>query len=192
MKKVILLLAVVLGFSYASAQDEGTSAPTSTGTWLVEVNTGFGTAANGAGLSSIGSYTGIGYANGKSGDYKWSQFSGGAEGGYFIADNFAIKAGLGFSTYDADNDAVDTNAFSYMLGSKYYIKSMIPVQLDFRGSTIKDAEENPLWIGLQGGYAVFLNDFMSIEPGLRYDFSLNEDAYDGGMFSFRVGFAAFF
>ncbi len=189
MKKVILILAVVLGFSYASAQDEGSSSPTSQGTWLVEVNTGFGSFNAGNGLGQIGSNTGFGYGNYGDGG---SSFGGGVEGGYFVAENFVAKAGLGFSTFDSDDDTIDTNAFSYMLGTKYYIVGKFPVQLALRGATIKDAEENPLWMGLQGGYAWYLNDFMALEPGIAYHFSLNDNYAKDGVIEFRVGFAAFF
>ncbi len=192
MKNLFLSAAFALLLITTVSAQEDMGGQTSAGNWLVEINTGFGSVADGSGLSAIASQTGLGYSSGKNGDSKFSQFSGGFEAGYFVAEGFAIKGGLGFSTYDADNDAIDSNAFSYMLGSKYYINGMIPVQLDFRGSTIKDADENPMWIGLQGGYALFIGDSIAIEPGLRYQFSLNSDAFDGSIFSLNVGFSAFF
>ncbi|WP_313790284.1 hypothetical protein [Flagellimonas meridianipacifica] len=64
--------------------------------------------------------------------------------------------------------------------------------MDITGASFQDATENPLWVGLQGGYAIFLSDHISVEPGLRYNFSLNEDFTDEGIFEFRIGFALFF
>ncbi|MFH4965630.1 hypothetical protein V8G69_11560 [Gaetbulibacter sp. M235] len=101
-------------------------------------------------------------------------------------DDLAIKAGLGYSDLDY------TTVFSYKVGAKYYVISKIPVQVDLNGASIKDSSENPLWLGLQGGYAIFLGNNVSIEPGLRYSLSLNQDFYDKGIFEARIGFALHF
>jgi len=58
--------------------------------------------------------------------------------------------------------------------------------------SIKDMDENPMWLGLQGGYAFFLGSNVSIEPGLRYSISLNEDFSDEGIFQLNVGLSVFF
>ncbi len=209
MKKVMLLVAVVFGLSFATAQDEMSSSnPTSQGTWLVEMNTGFGTAGFGSGSS-----TGLGYAmwkqefevqigtDKKTYEATNTQTTFGLEGGYFVADNFVAKAGLGYVALSYDSNVegskkYTSSGFSWMLGSKYYIVSQWPVQLDLRGTSLKSDDdsdpENPLWLGLQGGYAWFITDNMSLEPGIKYNFSLNEDYASGGAFEFRIGFAAFF
>ena len=68
------------------------------------------------------------------------------------------------------------------------------MQVDLTGASSDDflGNENPLWLGLQGGYAWFVADNISIEPGLRYNLSLNEDFTDEGLFEFRIGFALHF
>lgn len=170
-----MVAIVVLGYT-ANAQDESGSA-LSKGSWLIEANTGFGadiyghTANTGFGLYSVDGTT------------VWSV---GAEGGYFVMDDLAIKAGLGYSDFDG------TSVFSYKLGAKYYIISQIPVQLDLTGASFQDADENPMWLGIQGGYAIFVADNISVEPGLRYNMSMNEDFTDEGIFEFRIGFALHF
>ncbi len=206
MKKIVLLAAVLLSFTYASAQEEeGSMSPTSQGTWLVEMNTGFGSAG-----VAMGSGTGIGFTSWTSNqavtgsdpiEYNHSVFTIGAEGGYFIADNFAIKAGLGYSNNSVEPDGGEKTTYdgmSWMLGSKYYINSKFPVQLDLRGTnlagtvgSVEDDQDDPLWLGFQAGYAWFLNDYLALEPGVKYNLSLS-DYSDGGAFEFRVGFAAFF
>ncbi len=212
MKKVILLAAVVCGFSFASAQmdDDGMSSmPTAQGNFLVEMNTGFGSAG-----VAMGSGTGIGFSSWKYNqpntiegmdpiEYKHSEFTIGAEGGYFVADNFAVKAGLGYVNVsdeaDTDNSKKETyDGMSWMLGSKYYVNGMFPLQLDLRGTNlagsigdVEDDQDDPLWIGFQAGYAWFLNDYVAIEPGLKYNLSLS-DYSDSGAFEFRVGFVGFF
>lgn len=172
MKKLIFTMMALCAWSFtANAQDVGS---TDQGSILIEANTGFG----GGGL---GHSANTGFAlTSSDGNTAWAI---GAEGGYFIIDDLAIKAGLGYG------DSEFTSVFTYKVGAKYYIASVAPVQLDLTGGSIKDLDENPMWLGIQGGYAIFLNDYVSIEPGLRYNLSLNKDFSEDGIFEFRIGFA---
>ncbi|MBV7270357.1 hypothetical protein [Winogradskyella luteola] len=179
MKKLLLIAAVaVFGFTNVNAQDDSSSSALSEGSWLVEANTGFGgvdahSANTGFGLFSFDDVT------------VWAI---GAEAGYFIMDDLAIKAGLGYNDFDG------ASSFTYKLGAKYYVASQFPVQLDVTGASGEDVfgDETPLWLGLQGGYAWFVADNISVEPGLRYNMSLNEDYTDEGVLEFRIGFALHF
>ena len=95
----------------------------------------------------------------------------------------AIKLGLGFGGTSVDS--VD-GTFSYKIGAKYYINSMIPVQVDYSGASQGDFDSS--FLGLQAGYAIFLGDMVSIEPGLRYNLGLGDS--DGlNVLQFNVGFA---
>lgn len=184
MRKIILTGAALFAIGLANAQDkkmDNGGGQTSEGKWLIEANTGFG-----GGTDAHAANTGFGFVS-SDGDTAWSV---GGEAGYFVMDDLAIKGGLGYSSWDTSLG--DDSAFSYKLGAKYYIESMIPVQLDLTGASWKDANENPLWLGFQAGYAIFLGDNVSVEPGLRYNHSLNEDYTDEGLFEIRVGFALHF
>ncbi|MEZ4856179.1 MAG: hypothetical protein R2812_06870 [Gelidibacter sp.] len=186
MKKLLLCTAIaVFGLSNVNAQDADTSSnsgQTSKGKWLIEANTGF-SAGGEVGLVQHTANTGFGLYS-VNGETVWSI---GSEAGYFIMDDLALKAGLGYTDLDGN-----TSIFSYKVGAKYYVIGKIPFQIDINGASIKDATENPLWLGLQGGYAIFLGENVSIEPGLRYNISLNNDFYDKGIFEVRVGFALHF
>jgi hypothetical protein len=183
MKKLLLSAAIaVFGLSQINAQEVAEGGQTSKGKWLIEANTGFSAGGGEIGFLQHTANTGFGLLS-IDGTTIWSV---GSEAGYFVMDDLAIKAGLGYTDYDG------TSVFSYKLGAKYYINSQIPVQIDVNGSSIKDADENPLWLGLQGGYAFFLGQNVSIEPGLRYSHSLNEDVIDEGIFEVRIGFALHF
>ena len=176
MKKLFLAAFAVFAFASVNAQDE-TSNPTSEGTWLVEINTGFGessTANTGFSLRSIDGNT---------------AYSIGGEAGYFVIDDLAIKAGLGYS--DLGIDGLD-GTFNWKLGAKYYIASQFPVAVDVNGASGNDV--SPLWVGLQAGYAWFVADNVSIEPGIRYGLGMNEDAGDGdfNVFGVNIGFNIFF
>ncbi|TDP61750.1 hypothetical protein [Flavobacterium dankookense] len=179
MKKIILTVAAVFAFGVANAQDKKESAggQTSEGKWLIEANTG------NAMLGTTGFY----FAS-QDGE---STMNLGLDGGYFIMDDLAIKAGLGYGS----NSANSTSSFSYRLGAKYYVESMIPVTLDLTGASgdaVEIANETPMWLGIGAGYAWFLGENVSIEPGLRYNHSLNENYTDKAVIQFNIGFALHF
>lgn len=177
MKKIILSILAVASFGIANAQDE-TGSQTSKGNILIEANTG------NAMLGTTGFY--FTSVDGE------SSYNLGLDGGYFIMDNLALKAGLG---YGGDSFS-DTSSFSYRIGAKYYALGMIPVSLDLTGASGDGAEnfagETPMWLGVGAGYAWFLSDNIAIEPGLRYNHSLNEDFSDEGVFQLNIGFTLFF
>lgn len=177
MKKLLFAAVAVFAFSAANAQD----GQTSKGKILVEANTG------NAMLGTTGFY--FSSSDGS------SSYNIGLDGGYFVIDDLALKVGLGYGGDKTDGfDAV--SAFSYRIGAKYYVKSMIPVTLDLTGASGEAVEnfagETPMWLGVGAGYAWFLGDQLSIEPGVRYNHSLNEDYTDKGVFQVNIGFALYF
>lgn len=178
MKKTITMMVLVFTAGFVNAQDQENTKQTAMGKWLIEANTNFGAVA--------GSNTGFSYSN-TDGD---SEYNFGAEVGYFVIDDLAVKVGLGYG--GIDTDFFDTNIFSYKIGAKYYIISKIPIQVDYSGATIKDIEADPSYLGLQAGYAIFLGDNVSVEPGIRYNLSLNNNFTEQDTFQFNIGFALHF
>ena len=174
MKKLLFAAIAVFALGNVNAQD----GQTAEGKWLIEANTNFG-AAHAANTSfQFASSDGS------------SSYNLGLEGGYFIMNDLAIKAGLGFGG-DKPDGGDSSTSLSYKLGAKYYVKSMIPVQIDYSAPSTKDVDENPSYFGIQAGYAVFLGSNVSIEPGIRFNKSLNEDYYND-VLQFNVGFALHF
>ncbi len=181
MKKLflIILIAVICNINIAFSQDNSDLSPTSKGKWLIETNTGFG---GGGGVFGHSANTGFGLTS-FNGETIWSI---GGEAGYFVIDNLAVKFGLGYTDLESDK------FYTYKLGAKYYLIDNIPIQIDITGGKLSGADTNPLWLGLQSGYAWFVGGNVSIEPGVRYNVSLNNDFTDKGIFEFRVGFALHF
>ena len=177
MRKLFLLpLFVMVTLMSVNAQD---GEQTSQGNWLVEINTGFGESSTSNTAFSFRSTDGI------------TAWSIGGEAGYFVADDLAIKAGLGYSNFDVDG--LDSqSAFNWKIGAKYYISGQFPVGVDLNGASSDGF--SPLYLGLQAGYAWFVADNVSIEPGIRYGYGLNEEAGDGdfNIFGVNVGFNIFF
>ncbi len=175
--KRLLLTAALAVFGLTSYAQDGGGGATDQGAIVIEVNTGFGessTSNTGFSLRLIDGNT---------------AYSLGGEVGYFILDDLALKAGLGYG--DAGVDGID-GTFNWKVGGKYYIAGQFPVAVDANGSSGNDV--SPLWIGIQGGYAWFVADNVSIEPGIRYGLGMNEDAGDGdfNVFGVNIGFNVFF
>lgn len=187
MKTFISMFIAIFIIAFTYAQDDSELSQISKGSTVMEFNTGlsgFGEASMMQGSTAI-QFTSV---------EDVSIYNIGFDGGYFIQDRLALKFGLGYGGYswdDGDFD-VDSNAFSYRLGVKYYVADTFPFQVDVTGASIKDVDENPMWLGLQGGYAFFLGSNVSIEPALRYSISLNEDFTDEGIFQLNVGLSVFF
>lgn len=172
MKNLFLAFALMLSVCFFSNAQENDHGAIHQGQWLIEINTGTWTTGNtGFSLLSVDGNT---------------QWSVGAEGGYFVIDNLAVKVGLGYS--DASYEFAEST-FSYKVGVKYYLLDQIPLGLDFTGLSIE--EYDPSWIGVQGGYAWFVSPQVSIEPTLRYNISLDDTQADNA-FQGLIGFAFHF
>ena len=170
MKKLLLMGALAL-IGLVNAQNNPALAK---GKWLIETNTNFGAVSP--------SNTSISFsANGGVTNIKI-----GGEAGYFVADNLALKAGLGIHVISYQLEE-SSSKFNYKVGAKYYINGKFPVQIDLSGAATKN--ESITALGFQGGYAYFLAPNVSIEPGLRYDLFLNDS---DGLLIGNVGFAFHF
>ncbi|MAY21424.1 MAG: hypothetical protein CMC74_01445 [Flavobacteriaceae bacterium] len=176
MKKLLFIAAfTIFAMTATFAQDGDGGGATDQGSWLIEANTGFG--------ESFGGGSGI-FLRSIDGNTSWNA---GFDAGYFILDDLALKAGLGYGDPGEDVDGT----FGWKFGGKYYINGNIPVGVDVNGASGDNF--SPLWVGVQAAYAWFITDSVSLEPGVRYGLGLNEDAGDGdfNIFSFNVGFAIF-
>lgn len=155
------------------------SQSTSQGTWMVEANTRLASVTEN--ITAIPS-TGFSFFT-SDGTTIWSI---GGEAGYFIMDDLALKAGLGYTDTDG------FSALTYKFGGRYHLAGVVPIELDLSGGNLENFDDNPLWLGLQGGYAFFLSDMVSIEPSARYLFSLNDGFTEENLFILRLGFAIYF
>ncbi|MCK0157534.1 hypothetical protein MWU65_10115 [Cellulophaga sp. F20128] len=184
MKKLFIIALTTLGFTFAAqAQDDDIVGQTAQGKWLIEANTNTSGDIEAliSGIKGPGN-TGFSFTT-VDGETIWNI---GIEGGYFVVDDLAVKVGLGYGDYFSDG------IFSYKVGAKYYINSQIPVGVDLNGVSVNNY--NSMYIGAQAGYAWFLGKNVSVEPALRYDIGMNEDAGDGDFnpLSVRIGFVLHF
>lgn len=169
MKKIFFALFIVVGLT-THAQNATNSDSLNKGSWIIEANTGSWTTGSTAfSLTSTNGYT---------------MYSVGTEGGYFVSDNLAIKAGFGYSGGD-DMDGTT----SYKVGAKYYIIGQIPIGLDYTGASFGGYSAS--WFGAQAGYAWFVANNVSIEPTVRYNITLDENKADSA-FQGLIGFVFHF
>lgn len=178
MKKTLLSLgAAVMLFTGAKAQE--TLRALSKGSVMIETS-----------LSpySMLKTTGFGFAS-NDGISEWSV---GGEGGYFVADKFSVKLGLGVLgvTQDFGGGKETDTALSYKIGAKYYATNQFPFQVDLGG--INSDGENGLLLGVQAGYAWFLKENIALEPGVRYDHGLNDNFSEIKTVSVKLGFSLHF
>jgi hypothetical protein len=171
MKKIILSSFAMLAFTIMHGQAK--DGQLAKGKWLIEANTGFGRNVGNTSLY-------FSSANGV------TAYNIGAEGGYFIKNNLALKLGLGYGEIDGIADPI-----AYKIGAKYYVKNVIPIELSYNGVGFGEADANPTYIGFQGGYALFLGKNISIEPGLRYNIATHRQYYDSSL-QFNIGFVLHF
>jgi hypothetical protein len=176
MKKIILTVAAVFALSFANAQDkkEASGAQTSEGKWVIEANTG--SLATGSTAFSYSSFDGS------------TSYNIGLDGGYFIMENLAIKAGVGFGGSKPDGGD-STTSTTYKIGAQYYIMGKIPVGVDYTGFSSEGT--NASWIGIEGGYAWFLGSNVAVTPKLRYNATMDEAIAVSGFLGL-FGFALYF
>lgn len=175
MKSISLaLMALVLSMSLIAQHQQ-----TSQGNVVIETNNTIGATGGVLGSSGTG-FLLTKYENG-------TIWNIGGEAGYFVAENIALKIGLGYGNYDG------SSLLSYMFGLKYYAAGMIPIQVDYsmqKGDDFFFEGETPSYLGFTGGYAFFIGDMISVEPAIRYNLSLNKDFYENFLQA-QIGFSIF-
>jgi len=172
MKKLFFAGALAI-FGAMNAQTSKGAAATAKGKWVIEANTGSATTGN----------TAFSLSSAKGGNTAWNV---GAEGGYFIMDKLAIKAGLG---YGDEGVKGEDGTFTYKVGAQYYIINQIPVGVDFTGANIDGHSAN--WIGFEGGYAWFVAPNLAVTPKVRYNVTLDDNKAPSA-FQGLIGFSLFF
>lgn len=171
MKKIVLIAALAVAAVSASAQDW------SKGDWFVGAKT-----------------TGLGL------DHKFldknsaTSFDLGVNGGYFLSNRFAVDAALGFASASAKVAGVkeSTNAFTYGIGVRYYPISNLFAHVMFEGMSVKDADNNPSYAGIEVGYDFFLSDKVFFEPAVYYKKGLVKKADESNAIGLALGFGVRF
>lgn len=108
-----------------------------------------------------------------------------AAGGYFVADNWMVKATTG---YNLQNKC---SAFKLGAGFRYYFKSngiFMGTGLQYQYLT---DNQNFVHLTPEVGYCFYVNHYLAIEPSVYYDVCLNEFK-NGSKVGLKIGAAFYF
>ena len=108
-----------------------------------------------------------------------------AKGSYFVADNLAVTAGLGFN-YLKQGDFIDSNTFNFEIGGRYYFYQALYGALAYEGSKSKDVDMES-WGKLEVGYTYYITDNVFFEPALYYKMGFGDMTKDVSHFGLAVG-----
>jgi len=190
MKKILLsLVAVVMVIAGANAQTEQG-----------------GIMAGGSIGLNFGSYYGE-YDGNKGDKTKTTNIAVMPKVGYFVTDGLAVGLGINLNSLsekeDGDDDKYTSSTFLISPFARYYssvglfgdVSVGIGSQKDKYGDN--EDKENVFGWSLGAGYAIFLNDHVSIEPMVSYNSLSLTDGDDSknklktGQFMIQVGFNIF-
>lgn len=180
MKKIILTAVAVFGFAFANAQEEGKG------------NGGF---AKGDVFVS-GAVT---FGSSKTGDFKTNAFEIAPKVGYFVTENIAVGASVGFQSLKFDDGAADATNSGLGLGAfgRYYFtpadKFSLFAELGFDYTSYDEEfdaetrkvhsgsfESKEIGLGLGAGMNYFVSSNFSIEAGVAVlGYSSNDNGGNG-------------
>lgn len=120
-------------------------------------------------------------------------FSLNAQGGYFVIDNLAAGLNLGFSTSsqgDFSNTTLSIGPFARYYFDNVFFGANFSITNTNGDNGISDFSSNGSLLGLELGYAAFLNNNIAIEPALTY-FNTGGDFNGLTGFSLNIGFTIY-
>lgn len=180
MKNLVLVFAMLFATMFTAQVNQQDGVAVESGLTRAQVATQEGNYTIGLNTS------GLGFSTVKDG---LTTFNAGATFGAFAAQNFAIVGQVGYGSLHYGDTNV--NDWTYGAGVKYYMGSRVPLQVDWKGSTGSTVQPSASFVGTQLGYAMFPARNLSVEPTLRYDWSMNRDNYKD-VFSGGVSVNVFF
>jgi outer membrane protein len=182
MKKLLLSALAVCAFTFSNAQETETTEGTvgfAKGDMFVSGSVGFGTTSTG--------------------DAKGTSFEIAPRAAFFVSDNIAVGAKIGFASMKADNGSVDTDDMQTLsLGAfgRYYVtpasKFSLFAELGFNYNSnddkLADWKYNTIDVAVGPGVSYFLSDAFAVEAGWgALGFETNDNGGDGADASTSFG-----
>lgn len=182
MKRVILSAIAVFAFGFANAQDVAKNFGFSEGNILVEGNLGFGS------------------TNDKNTEEKTNNFSFTPKVAYFLTDDFAVGAQLGYTSMKTEVAGVDTDkaaVFNAGIFGRYYFldlgqrfKTYADAAFDYvhAKNDITDVKGNGFGAGVGLGINYFVTERIVLNFALRNIISYQTFKVDGAKSISEFGF----
>ncbi len=173
MKKLFIVAITALGFTFAAQAQDVTSA-----------NGGF---ENGDVFIS-GS---VGFGSEKTGDLSSNVFNIAPKVGFFVSENIAVGAQIGYTSYKNENDGtdvLDTNEFSAGVFGRYYFTPMsqfsvfaeLGVDLNSGKDKLNDSKYNGFGLDFAPGISYFVSNNFAIEASIGVlGYSTSKPDFDG-------------
>lgn len=174
MKKVLLSAVAILGFTFANAQEE--EAATSNG---------------GFAKGDIFVSGAVMFSNSSTGDVKSNNFEIAPQVGFFVSDNIAIGAKIGYQSMKAENGVADTQddaGFAVGAMGRYYFTpanqfslfGQVGVNYSSMDNKLADFKYNVIDGGVGLGMNYFVSSNFSLEAAVGVlGFSTNDNGGDG-------------
>ncbi len=159
MKRFLLALCLLVGATVAQAQFEK-------GKWFVNP-----------------SITGLNLSYNT--DTDKANFGLEANGGAFVADNFALLLNVGANWVGGGDDT-----YKVGVGGRYYFDTVgvyLGANVNLKHWNLVEANRTRFGFGAEAGYAFFLSKTVTIEPAIYWD--INKDRSELGL---KVGFGFYF
>ena len=110
-------------------------------------------------------------------------------GGWFLADNFALVGGIGLHSYS--NEGYSTSTFGLNAGGRFYFAGDFFAEGLVNLSKAKDMRgRTGLTLGV--GYAYFLNDYVALEPKFNAVVPIAPDEGGSTRFGISCGISVYF
>jgi len=156
MKKLLFTAAIaVLGFTSINAQEEATT-------------------TGGFSQGDIFLSGSVGFGNSTTGDVKANTFMIAPKAGFFVSDNIAVGAKLGYTSWKGDNDGTDTRDANQLSGGvfgRYYMTpasqfslfAELGVDYNATDDKLADVKTDGISAGFAPGISYFVSDKFAIE-----------------------------
>lgn len=124
------------------------------------------------------------------------RFNLNANAGYFVINNLAIEAGVGFN-YEKEEDADDgESALVFEVGARYYLpfKLFFGASFDIMALDYYGNSSSGTGVNMKVGYAWFIKDNIAFEPaiGYRQGLSSKDEGTKYDKLSVQFGLSVYF
>lgn len=117
-----------------------------------------------------------------------------AKAGYFFADAWMAYGEMGYHFQNTKGDHNDINSINLGAGIRYYIEQnglFLNIGAKYGHSLAYHFTTDNIYLTPELGYCFYLNHYLSVEPAVYYDMSLNHFS-DMSRVGVKVGFGYYF
>jgi len=116
-----------------------------------------------------------------------------AKAGYFVADELMVYGQFGYNFQNIKGNGNDVNKLNLGVGGRYYIlQNGLYLNLGAKFEHVYSGSSfNNIALTPEVGYCFYLNHYLSVEPAVYYDMSLNHFS-ENSKVGLKVGFGYYF